>query len=233
MSRDEIAATYPLPPWRLRGTLWGSVWLVPEADAPRAPEGTVPLRIGGRPVVVTGWADYAPGGVLAYREALCGVAIRRPQMPALAITHIWVDHPASVAGGRALWGIPKRMGAFAGTPEPGAGDDAATVADRDGRPIAGLRFRPGPRLPWRFGTRFRTVQTALRDEEPGNSPHLSPHLSPQGAADLLVATMRIRGRAGIGRAEWWFAPDGPLPALRGRRPLVSLRMTDAALDFGL
>lgn len=207
---DETA--YPPAPWRLRGTLYGSVWSVPEAEAPELPHGLEPLAFGSRRLLLTGWAIYDGSGMLSYREALLGILIRRPCFPAIAITRIWVDHPASVEGGRALWSIPKEMGAFGGTPEAGA-----AVADAAGRPVASLHFTPRATMAWRHAARFRTVQ---------------PPLDTAGAGQV-VARMRASGRPALGRAEWSFAPEGPLAFLHGRKPLFSVQLTDARLDFGL
>lgn len=165
---------------------------------------------------MTGWADYGADGILAYREALAAVVLRRPCFPAVAITHIWVDHPVSIAGGRALWSIPKVAGRFSGVPDSGA-----EVADAEGLPIAGFRFAPGPALPWRQRVALHTVQTALDAQ------------ADMDAGAPVSARMRARGRLRFGRAAWTFAPDGPLAFLQGRRPWLSACLEGAELDFGV
>src|SRR3712207_3654263 len=100
--------SFPPEPWRLRGAQHASVWLVPFADVPAAlPHGTTPILLNGRALLLTAFAIYMPGSVLAYNEMLCAMAVRAGLRVAATITHIWVDSPASAAGGRALWGIPK------------------------------------------------------------------------------------------------------------------------------
>lgn len=85
--------SYPPPPWRLGGELLVSVFLD---------------RHG---LVGVAFARY--DGDLAYRELLVAVA-RAPA--AVTVTQIWVDSPASRAGGRELWGIPKEMATFGAAP---------------------------------------------------------------------------------------------------------------------
>lgn len=210
--RDAAGPPYPPPPWRLVGDLYASVWLVPRATVPLLAAEAIPATIAGRALVVTGWALYAPGGVLAYREALCGVVLRAPRVPAIAITHIWVDHPASIAGGRALWGIPKKAGRFSGTPETGA-----EVTDAQGQPIAALHIVPGRTLPWRQGFSLRTVQRSL--DAGGGAP--------------VIARLRATGRLGLARADWRFDAAGPLGFLHGLRPWLSARLERSVLRFGI
>ena len=208
---DAAGVSYPPAPWRLEGDLYASVWRVPSASAPPAPPGAIPLVVAGQTLVVTGWAEYAPGGVLAYREALCAVLLRAPRFPAAAITHIWVDHPSSVAGGRALWSIPKVSGRFSGTPENGA-----AAFDADDRPIAALRFTPGLALPWRQRLGLHIIQQPL-----------------MGTDGPQATRLNSAGRIRFGHASWRCEPAGPLGFLHGRRPWFSARMERATLRFGV
>src|SRR5690606_37307919 len=106
--QDPGGTAYPPAPWRLGGVLYASVWRVPpEKAAALLPRGSAepepfaePLRMGRSALVVTGWASYAPGGVLAYEEALCAVVLRGVARPSVCVVRIWVDHPASQVGGR-------------------------------------------------------------------------------------------------------------------------------------
>ncbi|WP_308431733.1 acetoacetate decarboxylase family protein [Amycolatopsis acidiphila] len=63
-----------------------------------------PVTVLGRAVVATAFVDYLPGGLLPYHELLAAVVVRRGRRLGLTITDIWVDSPASRAGGRELWG---------------------------------------------------------------------------------------------------------------------------------
>ena len=88
---------YPPAPWAMRGQLWLSVF--------RLREPVDELRPAG--LYGTAFVSYEPGSALTYSELL----VARPvttEAPGLrvTITDIWVDSPASVAGGRELWAIP-------------------------------------------------------------------------------------------------------------------------------
>jgi hypothetical protein len=199
--------SYPPEPWDLRGLGYISLWLVPAAVLPALPRGVVPLSLFGRAVVATAFVDYAPGGLLAYHELLVAPLVRRGARPGLSITDIWVDSAASLAGGRALWGIPKDMAEFELTHEP-AFHGTATV---DGTRVAEasvVRGRRGLRLP--FPVRSTTFQTL------------------DGA--LARTPLRSTGRLHLAKATWHV--DGPLTWLRPYRPFLSVAAADFGLRFG-
>jgi hypothetical protein len=106
--RDAEGVAYPPEPWHLRGSAYASLWRVPADELPAGclPTGAGPTLLLGRAVVATAWVLYRTGGVLAYDELLAAVRVRVGGRACATVTHIWVDHPASAAGGRALWGIP-------------------------------------------------------------------------------------------------------------------------------
>ncbi|WP_279499316.1 acetoacetate decarboxylase family protein [Actinomadura rubrisoli] len=51
-------------------------------------------------------------GTLRYDEFMVASVVRRAHRVGLWTHHIWVDDPASLWGGRRIWGIPKRIAAF-------------------------------------------------------------------------------------------------------------------------
>lgn len=204
-ARDRTA--YPPQPWRLCGEAQLAAWLVPAHDvAFEPPPGFTPLRIGGRLAVGAAWAQYREPGVLTYDELAVGVLVRRGLRLAVTIPWIWVDDAAALRGGRALWAIPKQPASFGGVRQPDfeirAGDAAGV--------IAAARFGAARMLPGRWPFRLRLAQAA------GGTAHLTP--------------LRGRARLGLARSGWRAA--GPLAFLHGRAPLLSLRLTDAALLFG-
>lgn len=82
---------FPPPPWHLEGQLL----IVPARVKPRA--------LGG--VLL---ADYT-AGTLAYHELIVfSHATRR----GMVISHIYVDDERSLAGGQAIWGLPKELATF-------------------------------------------------------------------------------------------------------------------------
>ena len=175
------------------------------------PEQTRPLWFGGRAAVAALVVDYVEPGVLTYRElmlAMLGVHKRRW---VVTIGAIWVDSPASQAGGRALWAIPKKLGRFERYVSDRASysslsvDDAlvAELAAEDGRMLTPTRVS----IP---------LTTAQRLE-----------------GRTRITRSRIVGPIGRMRPRWRFNPDGPLGCLAGVRPWVSLWMPGADVTFGV
>jgi Acetoacetate decarboxylase (ADC) len=206
---DAKGVGYPPEPWHLRGVLHASVWLVPLADMPASlPQGAKPILLNGRALLLTVWAVYMPGGVLAYNEMMCAMAVRTGLRVAATITHIWVDSPSSAAGGQALWGIPKHLGTF--KTEAGARFEAS-VSDRKG-PVAAFLFTSRLALPGRWRIAGRTAQTL--------------------EGRLKLTAFQAAGRVQFGRSAWRFDESGPLRFLRAHRPLLNLRFDRMAISFG-
>jgi hypothetical protein len=204
---------YPAAPWRLRGQLWVSLFRV-TGNGDRAPG-----RPAARPDGLYGAAfvSYEPGGDLTYSELLVARPVGSNPLAGsrVEILDIWVDSPASRAGGRELWAIPKELGDFTlDTSHAGPLARTAWAASTAGRPIARARFtdvsRAGVRLPFRAALRQPDLH--------GGGPRTAPL---RGSARTLPC-----------RAHWEFAADGPLGWLAGRRPVASFRMADFRLSFG-
>jgi Acetoacetate decarboxylase (ADC) len=107
--------TYPPPPWRLQGRAFLSLHIL-ETERVRA---FIPAELNiisiwpGKTIGAVVVASYGVGSVLEYDELIVA--------PALVhyagnfggwISHIYVDHPDSVAGGREIWGLPKQLAQF-------------------------------------------------------------------------------------------------------------------------
>jgi acetoacetate decarboxylase len=87
-----MGTPYPPAPWRLRG----DALLVP-ARPRRGPGGIVLAR-------------YGSGSTLAYHELVVFSGLARAgARVGFAVSYIAVDSPASLAGGREIWGLPKRL----------------------------------------------------------------------------------------------------------------------------
>lgn len=215
-SADSV--DFPPAPWRLAGTIYLSVWRLPVEALPPAclPPGSRPATVLGQAVVGTAWAIYEPPGILAYHELLAAVLLQAGLRSRVSIVRIWVDDPASLAGGRALWAIPKELARLELRPDGGTELEARASTD-DGRTIASASFGPGRSLlPVRLPLRLETVQKALAD----------------GSTSPTVA--RADGRAALApcTASWTFDPAGPLGFLARATPSLSCRLARMSLRFG-
>ncbi|MEV6300119.1 acetoacetate decarboxylase family protein [Actinoplanes sp. NPDC051861] len=207
---------YPPEPWHLRGQMFLSVFLIPRGRLPQLPPvlsaAVRPITIGGRAAVGAAWVRYEPGGVLHYQELLSAVLVHERGRPRVSITDIWVDSMASREGGRRLWGIPKEMAEFTIDTDSDPLVDATATVPGEAAPIGSALVRLKGRLPGRLPIAF-TVAQALGDH---------------------VRRTPVRGRAGLrtANAAWRPEPGGPLGYLAGRRPVLSLAVTDFWLVFG-
>ncbi len=207
-AEGSAAVAYPDAPWHLVGSMWLTVFrLGHDVD-----------RLRPRGVYGAAFVSYEEGSPLTYAELVVARLLRRGEGHGrrVTITDIWVDSPASRAGGRELWAIPKDLAEFdLVTARRGPVATADWSATTGRRPVASASFRSpawaAPRTPMRGGT----WQPVLPE---GHGPHTAPI---RGTARTLPA-----------RARWQVAVDGPLGFLRGARQLASLRLADFRLTFG-
>lgn len=212
--------SYPAAPWRLHGHALISAWRVPLRDLPqRAPADARVVTLGRHALCTTVWTVYEPGGTLAYNELLFATAVRRAGLlaPACTVGPIWVDDEEAAEGGRALWGIPKRIGQFDPLPALATSGRSAPMAQAslsaEGRLVASAQFQPGLRIPVPLRFAVWTVQ--------------------EGPAGLIRTRCTLRGMARFGNARWRIADNGPLAFLAGRQPLASVWLDGMSVWFGV
>ncbi|MBW8726745.1 MAG: acetoacetate decarboxylase family protein, partial [Inquilinus limosus] len=175
-----IEAPYPSPPWRLRGTVQAALWRVPREALPGPlPDGARPLGWGRNALLATVRADWQAGGDLAYRELVVAVPVRLGRRIGVTVTAAWVDSPASLAGGGALWAIPKQLGRFESV------DGRTALTDAQGL-VAIFTDRPGRALTLRLPVPLLVLQ-------------------PDGAG-IRTTRAAATGRPGLGGPDWDFPP---------------------------
>ncbi len=200
--------SYPPPPWHMVGSLWLTIFRVTEPVDDLRPAG----------IYGAAFVSYDEGSPLTYSEFLVArPASSGPDGRRVSITDIWVDSPASVAGGRELWAIPKGLADFTLEAEhsgPYSATDWSAVQGRT--PIAAATFkdlsRAAPRLPFKG----RTWQPGIVDTN----------------GQERTATLRGSSKALPARASWDINPAGPVGFLAGARQLASLRHTAFRMSFG-
>jgi hypothetical protein len=107
--------SYPPAPWHLRG--WG-IATVGLVDARAAlpfvpPDSSVVSVAPGKTVGGLLFLSYESGSTLVYNELnVISALVRVGSRVAFYLPRLYVDSPASLAGGRAIWGVPKLAAAF-------------------------------------------------------------------------------------------------------------------------
>jgi acetoacetate decarboxylase len=185
--------THPAAPWHLNGSAVATFHLV---DVERV-RSLIPAELSivsvfpGKTLGCVYFSTYMRGSVLRYNELIV--------LPALLtyrgkvgswVSHIYVDNPDSVEGGREIWGLPKELAEFVWS-------DAAVRVIQEGRDLCSLSFastwlqlpmelpslmglvftRVGSTLTW-FEAKFQAQPSMV-------SGHLTvPATSPFSALDL-------------------------------------------------
>jgi acetoacetate decarboxylase len=107
--------TYPPPPWALKGYGLQTLHLlhVEQVQAVLPPELKIVQVLPGLTVGMIYAAAYSSASTMPYNELIVMSAIASYQGTIGAwISHIYVDNPNSVQGGREIWGLPKEMAEF-------------------------------------------------------------------------------------------------------------------------
>lgn len=200
---------YPSPPWRLRG--WAYQTIQPVAIS--AVRLLVPcaLRIvpvwPGKTLGCVVVASYERGSTLAYHElAVLPALVWSGGRLGFWVSHMYVDSPASVAGGREIWGLPKELAEF--TVEERASGRSITVRQGN-RALCTLHVADSG--PW--GARLTLPLSAfgMRNDQ------------------LLFFAGEVRSRLGLVATRVEIPPDGPLARLGLNRPWRGLFHEDLDL----
>ena len=208
--------SYPAAPWHMVGSLWLTIFKLAEPVDDLRPAG----------VYGAAFVSYEEGSPLTYSEFLVarlvdadtdadagsGKAGRR-----VSITDIWVDSPASVAGGRELWAIPKGLADFTLEAEHRGPFSATDWTVTEGRtPIAAATFKDVSRAAIRLPFKGGTWQPGIDDT----------------GGEERAATLQGSSKALPARAHWDINPDGPVGWLDGARQLASFRQAAFRMSFG-
>jgi len=107
--------TYPQPPWTLKGDAFVTLQLLDIARVrPLIPaELNIVSVLPGKTIGGVYLSKYSSGSVLEYSELIiiAGVLSYKGKFGGW-VSHIYVDNPDSVAGGREVWGLPKELAQF-------------------------------------------------------------------------------------------------------------------------
>jgi hypothetical protein len=110
-----VTHLYPPAPWQLNGRAWVSLSLIDiklvRSYIPKELE--IVQLLPGKTLGGLYIATYEISSTLTYNELIVfGGLTRRGRQMGAWVTHIYVDNPRSIAGGREIWGLPKQMARF-------------------------------------------------------------------------------------------------------------------------
>lgn len=107
--------SYPQPPWNIQGFGFQTLQLLDlDRVSPLIPtELEIVSVFPGKTLGGVYLASYSQGSTLVYNELIVFSAIvHQVGKMGVWISHIYVDHPDSMAGGREIWGLPKQLAQF-------------------------------------------------------------------------------------------------------------------------
>lgn len=206
-----MSVSYPPPPWNLAGHGVQTVHTVDIRDVrPLVPEELSIVQVWpGRTIGVVAFAHYGPGSVLEYDELIVAPALVRHQgRIGVWVSHIYVDDPMSVRGGREIWGVPKELAEFEWQDDGSVG---TVTARQNGMPICSTRVR---RRWWLMRKRMQF-----------------PTFSRLGGR-LIRFVGDATGRVGWGRGEVHIPPESPFGSIRMSKPRLALWLDSMSLVCG-
>lgn len=144
-SMPAVGPAYPPPPWRYRDCrlLVLTLRSDPEVVKRLVPAPLVPNAKG----VVMMWLAEMHATEpfeLDYLEYGLGVPVEHDGQQGIYCTHLYLDDDTAIAGGREIWGWPKKLAAMAFTVE---GNRVTATATRKGVEIIRAEFEAGSDLP--------------------------------------------------------------------------------------
>jgi len=144
-SMPFVGPAYPSPPWRYRDCRILVLTLRSDPDvvkrlvpAPLVPnaDGVVMMWLGNMRAVDPFELEYLEYGL--------GVPVEHDGRHGIFCTHLYLDDDTAIAGGREIWGWPKKHAAMAFTIE---GNRVTATATRKGVEIIRAEFEAGSDLP--------------------------------------------------------------------------------------
>ncbi len=107
--------TYPPAPWNLYGNALQSLHLIDLERAKKLVPSDLEIIcvLPGKTLGGLYLSIYNTSSTLSYHELIVVTAlVHYKKTIGFWISHIYVDHPESMAGGRNIWGLPKEMADF-------------------------------------------------------------------------------------------------------------------------
>ncbi|MEB3360089.1 MAG: acetoacetate decarboxylase family protein [Synechococcales bacterium] len=158
-----VTTPYPPAPWQLQGQAIQTLQPIDVAIArPTVPaELDIVQVLPGKTLAGIYLAHYGAGSDLEYHELIVvSAVVRRSDRIGVWISHIYVDNPHSVAGGRMIWGLPKELAEFSWR----RGDRGEVAVSQGEKRLCTLAYHwkiPAIWLPWLPMAGFSTSGSEL------------------------------------------------------------------------
>ncbi len=201
---------YPCAPWTLKGRAVQTLHAINTRRVRSlVPSGLAIVEVlPGKTLGGVYCAKYGVGSSLLYSELIVVCALVRHKMQFGAwISHIYVDHPDSVAGGREIWGLPKELAEFTWEKD-----------DRDR-----VRVRQGDRLLCSLDFSLQTLRVPV--------PFAFSSFSTLGS-NLLLFPAEFTSDIGLVESRLVIPPESPFSMLNLPKPGLTFSCEDLRLVAG-
>lgn len=197
---------YPSAPWTLKGYALLTLHLL-DVDRVRH---LIPKELDiktvwpGKTVGGVYFSYYSPGSALEYNELIVAPALVSYQGKVGAwVSHIYVDNPDSVVGGREIWGLPKELAEFSWE-----NDRRVTVRQGD-RMLCKFKYnQPWLAWPQKFrGSSFSTMN-----------------------ADVLLFSAELEARLGLIGSKIEVPAESPFSEIGLGQPFLSFHSDNMSLQ---
>ena len=197
---------YPQAPWTLKGYAIQALQLIDiEKARPLIPSELEIVSIWpGKTLGTVYISSYQSGSVMEYNELIVAPALVRYHNKIGAwISHIYVDNPDSVAGGREIWGLPKELADF-------------TWENSENR----VTVRQGNRLLCSLNYSQQSLALPIP---------LSADSFSSLNTDLLIFKAEFKSRLGLVSSKLEVPPESPFASLNLSQPLICVYVDDLHL----
>jgi Acetoacetate decarboxylase (ADC) len=201
--------SYPQTPWTLKGSALLTLNLI-DVDKVRhlvPSELNIISALPGKTIGGVYFSNYASGSVLEYNELIVVPAVVSYQGKFGAwVSHIYVDNPDSVAGGREIWGLPKELAEFSWL-----GGDRITVRQNN-KILCSLNYDKHS-FAWRqslSGSSFSTMNS-----------------------DLLIFSAKFESLLGFVGSKLEVPVESPFSFINLGQPFLTVRCEDMTLKVAV
>jgi len=198
-------ALYPQAPWTLQGFAVATLHLIDIEQV----HSLIPQELDiisvfpGKTIGGVYLSNYTSGSVLQYSELIVvAAAVTHSGKIGGWVSHIYVDNPDSVAGGREIWALPKELAEFTW------GNNSVSVRQSN-RPLCSLNYNSLFNVGWK--------------------PRLGASSFSQKNTDLLSFGFDVEAQFGLVNAQLTVFPTSPFTNLITRQPWLAISATQMQL----